>query len=395
MTDTAFTKLDPFSPVHHCGRCHELMGLRTELFTPGPDWCPPCQASDPDEYQERVLWKSPDGAAIQQTDAALMHLVRPPDSYVEWPFQAMRMHPSGDMLPPLRPGSVNILAAASGLGKTAVTTSMVHAWVRAQTRVYVLPLELRASEWRVKYACHVIGCNPDDAISGKLRLRESRGDLNAKATREQIARILRTLGDDKDAKRDLYIASSRVVNVAALTRACQHAKALGFQIVLVDHIDHVGSDDDSGFSQSAIADSKAVLFAAARLAEDLDLILVLTSQLNEKIYGGNDLARYSVPKLNYLLLHTYKVMVSVQIWGIYRPLDPKVNAEDLKAAQKGELEAYEVLAKGRSGIAALKLRDDGPKEGYRAILAYEQGRIRDRTDFEIGHDTSPSGRPLL
>ena len=368
-----------FHPHHHCGRCAEA-GKLTELTHPGPDWCEWCRTSEPDRYARQIVARRPGSAADAQTVDAMQHLERQADAFVTWPYKAMRD------LPPLPRGSVNILAAVTGGGKTAVTTSMIHRWVTMGVRCYVLPLEIRAHEWRVRFACHVAGVHPDDALSGRLRLRELAGDDEAKQARLRIKQTLEWMRTDDEMLSNLYIAPERVINTRALTKAFQHAASLGFTMVVVDHIDHVGDDEDGRAEANAIAESKRVLYQAHTLAQDLDVIALLTSQLNEKIYAGDKLSRYKPAQLNHLLLHTYKTQVSTQILSTFRPLDPNLRPDDMKDVMSGKLDPTLALVKGRAGLASIKQRHDGSMEGNRFILSYDAGRIRDRTDFELEQD---------
>ena len=368
---------DEFNALEHCTLCAE-QGRLTWLMHMGPDWCPDCQHHDPAGY-ERVKALRPQQAVNDQTVEALTLLGRDANQYIPIPFDGC------NDLPPMAPGSVSIFAGASGLGKTAVTTSMIDQWVRRGVPCYVLPLETRAHSWRVAFACHRLGIHAGLALSGTLRLREQAGDPTAAKQRTQISDMLTKMASDPALTRDLYVAGQRAINVRALTDACHHAHAIGMRLVIVDHIDHVG-DDDGGSASNAIQESKRVLHTALELAQKLDLTLLLTSQLNSRGQSGDRLSRYAPPQLEHLLLHTYKVQVSESIYGIFRPLDPIARPADLKAARAGTAEPSSVLWANRSGLVALKLRHRGDLEGKRVVLAYDNGRVRDLTSLEASSD---------
>jgi hypothetical protein len=370
--------METYSAVEHCARCWSLDGYLTPLLSAGPDWCANCVTLDPSGY-EHVKSLRPQQAVNAQTVEALTLLGRDANEYIPLPFA------SCNELPPMAPGSVSILAAASDLCKTAVSTSMIDHWVAGGVPCYVLPLETRAHSWRVAFACHRLGIHSGLALSGTLRLREQAGDPQAKEQRMQISAMLTQMAGNTTLTRDLYVAGQRAINVRALTDACHHAHALGMRLVIVDHIDHVGDDDQNAMS-NAIQESKRVLHTALDLAQKLDLTLLLTSQLNSKGHTQDRLSRYAPPSLEHLLLHTYKVQVSESIYGIFRPLDPLARPSEIKEARAGLLEPKSVLWSGRTGLVALKLRHRGDLEGKRVILAYDNGRVRDLTPLEQDTD---------
>jgi hypothetical protein len=208
---------DAFEPVLHCQRCYELRRQLTELVDRGPGWCADCRTRDPDGYVEQVVRRSPNGAAATQTGDALALMDRRSVDFTRFPFTAF------DPFPAMTPGSVTIIGAASGLGKTTVTTSMIDRWVNAGTGCYVVPLETRAHTWRVGLACHRIRVHPGDALTGEYKRREEAGDSEARDTRAAIKRELETMRDDPAILGNLYVAGEPVINVRALTRAAQHA----------------------------------------------------------------------------------------------------------------------------------------------------------------------------
>lgn len=369
---------EPFNVYLDCLRCYEQAGRLTQLDNPpGPNWCRSCRTHDPHGYEVAILAKRPDIASERQTADALEALDRPAGDYIRLPFAAF-----DEPLPAMTPGSVTILAAGSGLGKTTVTTSMVARWMAQRVRCYVLPLEIRAQEWRVGLACHRVGADAGMALTGEYRRREAAGDQDAILTRQQIRAELTRMDSDEATRHTLYVGNERAVNTRTLAKAGEHCAAIGHDVLLVDHIDHVQSDQRG----SGIEESKRVLHTALDIAQQHNLKVVLTSQLNSTGSRQNRLARYAPPQLEHLLLHTFKVQVSEQIWGVFRPLDPIASPADLKAAERGQLEAWRVLWPKRTGLIALKLRHRGDKEGSQVMLAYDNGTVRDRTSFEIAAD---------
>jgi len=372
----------PFDAYDHCTRCYQRNGLLTTLVVPGPDWCHPCQRADSAQYIETVMRHRPHQAAKDQTDDAIELLNRPVSDFLRWPFQPFAEYPA------LTPGSVSIFAAGSGIGKTTAMLSMIQRWMAAGVGCYVLPLESKPRTFRVGMLCHEMGIHAGQALTGELQRREAAGDPIAAAQREALKRALKASPDDAVMLQRLYVASERSITATKLMKAASHARALGLDVLIVDHVDHVG-DDQEDRPTNAIQESKKVLHMALDAALRYDLKVILTSQLNSSGSRVDRLARFAPPQLEHLLLHTYKVQVAEQIWAAYRPLDPMATPGMLTAARAGTLESWKVLWPNRSGLISLKIRNDigmSGHEGGRVILAYADGVLRERTDTEIFQD---------
>lgn len=372
----------------HCERCFRTAQRLTELTTPGPDWCPHCRSHDPDGYEAVILARRPDIAAGRQADDAIALLNRNPSDFLRWPFRDFGLYPA------MTPGSVNVFAAGSGIGKTTAMLSMIRRWVAAGVGCYVLPLESQPRTFRVGMLCHALGIHAGQALTGELRRRELEGDATAKAQRDQLKAALRALPNDSQVMDNLYVGSERAITARKLAAAAAHARMLGMQVLIVDHVDHVG-DDDERSGNNAIAESKRVLHTALDAALKYDLQVLLTSQLNSSGSRVDRLARFAPPQLEHLLLHTYKVQVAEQIWAGYRPLDPRATPGDLTDARNGRMESWRVLWPGRSGFVNLKMRHDpgtGVHEGGRVILAYDNGVLRERTGTEEAQDEIRSAK---
>jgi hypothetical protein len=325
-----------------------------------------------------VWWRAPDTAAVEQTADALDLLNRDPAGYVRWPFADVDA-----LAGPIAPGTVWGIGAASGGGKTTFVASCVRRWIDAGVRVAVLPLEIRPSEWRVHFACLRLGVYPGDMLSGELRLREHAGDLRARETRMAVWAEVERLAKDGTVRERLYLSPDRAVNERSLKAAFAHAADHGFQVVVVDHIDHVG-DEHAGASRSELDTSKRVNQAVLEAAQRCDLAGVFTSQLNaSRTRGAKDkLAKYAAPVTQDLYLHTFKEHNATGILGLFRPLMPDADPDALSRARAGDRPPADVLEPQTMGVTAMKLRNYGGREGNRVYLAVEHGQARDRTADE-------------
>lgn len=314
----------------------------------------------------KIVPRHPANVASDQIADALLHLDRHPDTLMRWPF------PDLDALTgPMGEGEVWMVPAFSGGGKTTFIVSCIDRWRLAGKRVFVMPLELQPYRFRTMLACMVTGTHPGDALSGALRADPFRA-----GERERLREALRAqmLPDYLD---NVMISEQRAINVRGLEKGLEEATAYGADVVIVDHIDHIGGDGKQGYDAS-----KAVNHAALTMAQDNGLLLLFTSQLNMEIARGDRLAKYAAPMVSNVQFPSVKLQVSTGMIGLFRPLrglkpteTPEEYAMAIKAARAGQSDAPDMLEPNTMGVVAMKLRNYGSKEGMRINLAVEHGRV--------------------
>ncbi len=325
----------------------------------------------------------PDVRASDQIIAAVQHIDRDPDSLLRWPWPAL-----DELTGPMGGGEVWFTAAFSGGGKTTFVVSAIEAWRQAGKRVYVMPLELTAPRFRTYLACMTTGTPPGDALSGQLRADSSRG-----AEREFLKEAVYAQSQPAFAEH-VRISEQRSINVKGLEQGLKEAKAFGADVVIVDHIDHIAGGDRSNL----YVDSTAVNDAALAMAQDNDLLLWFTSQLNMEIVKGRDhLAKFGPPMQHHLMFPTAKIKNATGIIGLFRPLRARRSDETdkefaaaLKAARSGQEDAPAALARGVVGVTAMKLRNYGQNDGQKVLLGFERGRVvslAERDRYTTAHGT--------
>lgn len=332
------------------------------------------------------LAPAPDVAASDQIIEAIAHIDRHPDALVRWPYPEL-----DGVAGPMGGGEVWFTAAFSGGGKTTFVVSTADAWRRMGKKVYVMPLELSASRFRTYLACMQTGTPPGDALSGQLRADPSRT-----AERERLKEAVDAQFRD-DYQALVRIDPQRSINVKGLERGLKEAKRFGADVVIVDHIDHI----EGGNGSNLYTESVAVNNLALRLAQDNDLLLWFTSQLNMEIVKGRDhLAKFGPPMQHHLMFPTAKIKNATGIIGLFRPLrgmhpgeTAKEYAAALKAARAGEVDAPTALEPGVMGVNAMKLRNYGQNEGKKVALAFERGRVLPM--LERDRWTTANGYPRL
>lgn len=367
---------DTIPPDRRCVGCGERRRLTDWPTRRGVP--PDCVASDgtPRVCGEclEAATRDPSWTARTQSVAALDALARPASEYVCWPFAAL-----GELTGPKAPGTVHYVGGASGGGKTTFVTSAIRGWLAAGVRVAVAPLELQSWDWRTQMAAVRAGVFPGDVASGALRIREEQGDAIAAALLDRVRAELRLMQKRTAEHHALHVVPDRHLTARGLRTVCQHAKAFGYQVVVIDHIDHVAGDGQRG----GLDESKAVNQAVAEYAQAFDVVVVATSQLNAQRFEGKDrLAKYQPPTTRDLYMHTFKEHVATSVLGIFRPVRPDAESELLAKARSGDADPSTVLEPDTMGVVAAKLRNYGAREGQRAYLTVDHGAARDRTADE-------------
>lgn len=325
--------------------------------------------------------------ASDQIVEATAYLDRHPDASVRWPY------PELDQLTgPMNGGEVWFICAISAGGKTTFVTSTIDLWQKQGKRVYVMPLETRPRAFRTYLACMACGVHPGDALSGNLRTMpdgESKRNAIKAALMDQIK---------KPYVERVMVSEQKAINAKGLEHGLKEAKAFGADVVIVDHIDHISGGDGSNL----FAESKAVNDAALHMAQDADLLLVFTSQLNLQVSRTPDhLSKYQPPRVHDVFLPSIKLQNATGMIGLFRKIrdrkeheTPDEYLDKLKQARKGEIAPPEVLDKSIMGINAMKLRNYGARDGERIYLGFDHGRVVSLSEKDRWSTANGYPRPL-
>lgn len=325
--------------------------------------------------------------AAEQVVEAAAYLDRHPDLSVRWPF------PELDALTgPMNGGEVWFLCAISAGGKTTFVTSAIEQWWQRGRRIYVMPLETRPRAFRTYLACMACGIHPGDALSGNLRTMPD-GEAKRSAIKAALSAQVKSPFVDR-----VMVSEQPAINVRGLENGLKEAKAFGADVVVVDHIDHIAGGEGSNL----FAESKAVNDAALRMAQDNDLLLLFTSQLNLQVSRTPDhLSKYQPPRVHDVFLPSIKLQNATGMVGLFRKIRerrenelPDEYHEQLKRARKGEIAPTEVLDRTVMGVNAMKLRHYGARDGERIFLGFEHGRVVSQNERDK-YTTSGYPRPVL
>jgi KaiC/GvpD/RAD55 family RecA-like ATPase len=329
---------------------------------------------------DHVARQEPGVLAANQT-ALAMKLLRSAKNTIRWPW-----HTVDEIFGPLRLSTVNYVVAASGVGKTTFTLDLVRRWLAKGVGVTVLPLETDAADWRLALSAVEVGLQ--HGALHEMAAAQSAGDPQYDRELSLVANQLMTSGADPVRVKHLYVVPDRRVDTESVDKAFAVAAAMGHQVVIIDHIDHVES------SGSGVSDNAAVVRdvnnAVLDLAKYHQLCVIAMSQANASIMGdgSNPLLRFQRPQIKHVAYNSLKVPNANQILGLFRDVDPATSRRDFAMAREGAIEPQQVLLPNCTSIAALKLRDRGQNEGRKVNLWYRNGQLLDWTDHDRQRDAA-------
>lgn len=305
-------------------------------------------------------------ASDQVTDA-MNALDRHPSTFMRWPFPELDA-----MTGPMAPGNVWFVCAASGGGKTTFVASIVDQWRLAGRKVYVMPLETRANEFRTYLACMATGVHPGDALSGNLRVMPD-GEAKRMVLKSELASQIQSPYVDR-----VMVSGQTGINLKGLEKGLMQAKAFGAEIVIVDHIDHIEANEQANLYTAA----KLINDGALRMAQDNDMLLLFTSQLNMAASKGDYLAKYLPPRTEHIAFGSLKQRNATGMIGLFRPVrerrqteTPDEYAAAIRSARLGTGSIVDALEPNVMGVTAMKLRNYGAREGAKTYLSVYHGQV--------------------
>ena len=313
-----------------------------------------------------------DVESTNQVGDALDNLHRPDSDWLTWPWPDVTA-----LCGRMKPRDVWFACAFSGNGKTLFVSSAIRQWIAEQVKVYVLPLENTADDFRLYLACQAVGIDPGVVNGGGLLDYPSELRFQWE---QKIAAELKRQATDRAFRDYAKIKGVEEINLARLTLAAEEAADWGARVLIVDHIDHI----EGGDGKDLHAESVRVNKAAKQLAKRHDLIFLFTSQMNnESVKRGNDrLAQFGPPMPHHVFMGAHKRMVATGMIGLHRKLRDRGELETEKeyhaalgASRSGERPPMDALAPNVMAVTFMKSRNFGAREGNRCFLGVEHGVV--------------------
>jgi hypothetical protein len=330
-----------------------------------------------DEYlSAEVARNDAHAATIDQVNDTLADLDRESDDFLRLPYPALDAVVGG-----LAPSDIWFVAAFSGRGKSTLLTSIVDEYLAAERRVYLMGLESQPNEIRTHLACRELtrrwyasdgrdGAKVDggDVLSGALQGRDDWHLLRRKLVEVVHAQSERPMRDR------LTVDGARFVTAKGLRDACARAAHLGADVMVIDHIDHIGGE--SGGSAS-FEESVRACNAALSAAQEYGIRMLVATQLNNQGVRADPLAGFRPPQPHHVYLGPQKRMIASGMLGLYRPMKQGITPDEIKAARDDRVDYASLLEPNTMGVVVMKHRKQGRNEGKRISLGVEHGRVHE------------------
>jgi KaiC/GvpD/RAD55 family RecA-like ATPase len=320
---------------------------------------------------------------------AIEALNRADTDWVPWPWPDLTA-----LAGRMKPRDVWFVCGFSGNGKTLFVSSAIQTWIQQRIKVYVLPLENAADDFRIYLACQTVGIDPGIVNGGGLldmtpgQREYWEGKIRAELERQML---------DAGIHDYLKVKGVDSINLKRLRLAAEEAAKWGAQVLIVDHIDHIKGGDGKNLH----AESTLVNQAAKDLAKEFNLVFVFTSQMNnDAIKGGRDrLAQYGPPMPHHVFMGGHKRFIATGMIGLHRklrdPHDMETEKEYKAAMQRsrdGDSPPMDALAPNVMAVTLMKSRNFGAREGNRAFLAVSHGLVTHLSEKDRMRTTHESQR---
>lgn len=304
--------------------------------------------------------------------AAEDDMMKPADTLVDWCLPELT-----ETFGFLLPGTVTYGAAFPKNGKTAFLSNNLAYWDRKGVRTWVMPTESRPKGLITRLACFRAGVSPDEVLSRRLRKRMDEGDKHAE---RQFLDVLHVFHDMMEGCRDdgsnIAIEPAPRLTHAVFKQSVKAAKEGGYELVVVDHVDHIAGDATvSGYQAS-----ENVQYDALAFAEEHDIAVLLMTQLNTSRTARDPLIRYRRPIPDWLWMKGVKDQIATTMFGIYRPMDPSVDDKVLADVKEGRADSWRVAMPHTMGVADMLSRYNGANPDKSVYLNYDAGIITSKLD---------------
>ena len=286
---------------------------------------------------------------------------------VPWPWQAVT-----DAQGEIQRGTVHIIAAPSGNGKTTFAASAALLWIAQGVTVIYGGFERSPLDLRRYFAAMSLGLHPGRVLSGRWEKADDFVSQN-RAMDERLAEMEAGLAPwDKLHFLDHDYVSPRAIRDGGLMAQAHDGEGLG-AVAIIDHADHLGEGRAEGLKASV-----NVLTAIHRHAKEENTRWLVFKQINNRELNrsGTALPRHRPMPVSSIALGQLAEEVSWTVSCLYQPLALDVSPDAIKAVNEGRAELKAVLWDGVTALCLLKDRDMG-QAGKITLLGWENGRIVD------------------
>lgn len=290
----------------------------------------------------------------------------------EWPWRALQR-----LVGSVLPGEVWIAAAQSGNGKSQWVATLIARFAkRLRPALTVAPIERKPRELRGLWACLDLGYEPWPAFKGMWHLLPT--GARAALLSHMNSQIQPPL------RERILFAPEPSLDRAGFQRIVGRAQEWRHRLVIIDHLHHM--DHGDGPENRGIRETMKL---AKRLAQDADLAILFTAQLNRG-QKGDSYGRYYPPDMTDVQGSSAIEQIADGVLLLYRPLRRDVKRADIDAVRMGHADRDTVFRPNTMAVRCGKHRLDGTKMGKDALLYIRSGVISDLAVLPGG---TPIGEP--
>lgn len=290
-----------------------------------------------------------------------------PDQLVPWPWDAVSR-----IAGPLAPGSLTIVSARTGSGKTLFIRNWLH-WLASLDgpSVAYFPTETPAKDVLRGIACAELGVNPVAVSHGDFGAVDGGATAFFAFTQAVSNRLLTPRSSLTGPPLMLFDAPRP--SVATIRHTLTKAKQQGCAVAVIDHILRL----DLGDGTQLFAEVTAAARGLKQLAQDLEMAVVITSQQGRQAFAGDRLAAFAPPDLSALKGAGTLEEEADLVLFLHRLLRDDLSDKDIAAIRRGQIPLQEAIAPHVMGVAVGKHRLDGGKTGAQERVWVEHGRVTD------------------
>jgi hypothetical protein len=172
-------------------------------------------------------------------------------------------------------------------------------------------------------------------------------------------------------REQIVLAPDATLDRAGLERLVREKHEWHHRLITIDHLHHM--DHGDGPDTRGIRETMRL---AKRLAQELDLAIVFTAQLNRG-HKADAYQRFYPPEMTDLQGSSAIEQVADGVLLLYRPLRDGVKRSDIDAVRMGQAERESVFRPTTMAVRCGKHRLDGSKLGKDAYLHIRAGVISD------------------
>lgn len=273
---------------------------------------------------------------------------------------------------PIARGDLFVAGARTGNGKTLLFNNAFDAWVTDPDERHVgmyVGTEQAPAVLKTKLAC-ARAC-----VSARLVLKPEKWEVGTPAhveAQDACQAELRVINDGEYAERAIFpdlrrISTAEMVKYVRIAR-----KRYGVTFVVIDHVDRM----DVGPGKNGAHEMNEIVVAAKELAVDLDIQMLLASQVKRSM---DPLAQVIPPDVDDFAGSSGKEREADVAVAVSRVLDPDADPEALKQVRLRQRNVRDVWLPNVCQVVTRKHRVDNARLGAVALLDVAGHRLLERS----------------